>query len=94
MEAYYKLKLIGLIVSIIISSLIFIILSIAYIIAIIKENIIEKFFLSHGYKRILLGVSSVGVKAFYGWIRESDNNIADDRDIKCLSLKQIKEKYN
>jgi hypothetical protein len=41
----------------------------------------------------LLGVARFGGSAFYGWIRRSDNTIVDDRDIKKLSLSEIKEKY-
>jgi hypothetical protein len=59
----------------------------------IKENRIHKFFLSHGYKRELFDVPSVGKGAFYGWVRESDRKRVDDRDIKGWSLKKIKEKY-
>lgn len=94
MELYYKLKLIFIIIPIAVSAIIFIILSIAFVVATIKEKMVEHFFISHGYKRELLGVPSVGNGAFYGWVRESDHKIADDRDIKCLSLKQIKNKCN
>ena len=45
------------------------------------------------HKRELFDVASVGNGAFYGWVRESDNKRVDDRNIKGLSFKQIKEKY-
>ena len=93
MELYFKLKLIFIIIPIVVSAIIFIILSIAFVVATIKEKMVEHFFISHGYKRKLLGVPSVGNGAFYGWIRETDNKVADDRDIKHMHLKEIKEKY-
>ena len=67
----------------------FIALSIKYF----KEKKIEKFFKSHNYKRKLLGVPSFGNGGFYGWVRESDNKVVDDRDIIGMNLKMIKEKY-
>lgn len=93
MESYFKLKLYGLMVSVMLSTLLIIFLAICYTVALIKEKRIEKFFVSHGYKRELFGVPSVGNGAFYGWVRESDNKMADDRDIRHLSLGEIKVKY-
>lgn len=59
----------------------------------IREKRIHKFFTKHGYKRELFGVPSFGDGAFYGWVRESDNKRADDRDIRGLKVKRIKELY-
>lgn len=93
MELYFKLKFAGFIVSLTVSVILFIILLCAYLIAVIKEKRIEKFFLSHGYERKPLGVPRFGNGAFYGWVRKYDNKIADDRDIKGLSFQEIKERY-
>lgn len=95
MDAYFKFKMYTeYIIPIALLIIIFIITAILVAIGAVKEKMINKFFMSHGYKRRLLDVSSVGAKAFYGWVRESDYKVADDRDIKNLSMKQIKEKYN
>jgi hypothetical protein len=65
----------------------------------IRETRIKKFFVSHGYERILLDVASFGGDAYYGWIRYPDEskhitgNYVDDRELQGLSLKTIKEKY-
>lgn len=65
----------------------------------IKETRIKKFFVSHGYERILLDVASFGGDAYYGWIRQPDEskhitgNYVDDRELRGLPLKTIKEKY-
>lgn len=93
MEFYFKLKFIGFIISITISVILFIILFCSYIIAVIKEKRINQFFISHGYERELLGVPRFGNGAFYGWVRKLDNKIADDRDIKGLSLSEINKRY-
>ena len=94
MDAYFKFKMyIEYIIPIALLVILFVITAILIAIGSVKEKMINKFFLSHGYERKLLDVSSVGAKAFYGWVRESDYKVADDRDIKSLSLKQIKEKY-
>ena len=93
METYFKLKLFFAIIPITFSTLLLIVLFAYFVVSEVKERRIEKFFLSHGYVRKLLGVPSFGNGAFYGWVRESDNKIADDRDIKGLSFNEIKEKY-
>jgi hypothetical protein len=98
MDKYFEFKLY---VDYIIPFLIFVILLvialsvgiICYLIQYIQEKMISNFFLSYGYKRKLLGVSSVGAKTFYGWVRETDNKIVDDRDIRSMPLKEIKKKY-
>lgn len=95
MDAYFRFKMYTeYIIPIALLIIIFVITAILIVIGAVKEKMINKFFLSHGYERKLLDVSSVGAKAFYGWVRKSDYKVADDRDIKNLSMKQIKEKYN
>ena len=94
MDTYFKFKMYTeYIIPIVLLVILFVVVIICIAIGSVKEKMINKFFLSHGYERRLLDVSSVGAKAFYGWVRESDYKVADDRDIKSLSLKQIKEKY-
>ena len=93
MELYFKLKFVGFIFSLTVSVILFIILLCAYIMAVIKAKRVEKFFLSHGYKRELLGVPRFGNGSFYGWVRKSDHKTADDRDIKNLSFSEIKKRY-
>lgn len=58
-----------------------------------RNKNITKFFKSHGYERKLLNVSSVGGHAFWGWVREDPCKVVDDRDLKYMSLRAIKEKY-
>lgn len=93
MENYFKLKLFLAYIWFVILVIIGFILFIISIVARIKEIRIEKFFTSHGYERKLLDVPRFGNGAFYGWVRKSDNKIADDRDIKGLLFKEIKERY-
>lgn len=94
MDTYFKFKMITeYIIPIVLFVAIFLIVVIVGVISGIKESRIEKFFLTHGYKRELFDVASVGNGAFYGWARESDGKRVDDRNIKGWSLKQIKEKY-
>lgn len=94
MKAYFVFKLyMEYVIPIMLLLLLFFVVMVHVAIGTIKEKMIHKFFISHGYKRKLIGVSSFGAKSFYGWIRDYDYKIADDRDIKGWSLKQIKEKY-
>lgn len=94
MDTYFKIKMYAeYIIPIALLVIVFIITAIITAIGAVKEKMINKFFSSHGYERKLLDVSSVGAKAFYGWVRTSDYKVADDRNIKNLSIKQIKEKY-
>lgn len=58
----------------------------------IRKERVEKFFISHGYKRKLLDISLFG-EAFYGWIRESDGKVVNDLDIRNWSLKRIRKEY-
>lgn len=95
MNTYFKIKMyLEYIIPVAIMAIAIVYVAISYTIDSIKEKKINKFFLSHGYERKLLDVPSVGNGAFYGWKRESDHRIVDDRDIKHLSLKEIKEKYD
>ena len=94
MDAYFKFKLIleciipiSLIVAAIVIGITVVVMSD------IKEKRIEKFFLSNGYERKLLGVPLFGDGEYYGWVRESDNTIIDDRDIQGWSLRRIKKNY-
>ena len=65
----------------------------------IRETIIKKFFVSHGYERMLLDVARFGGDAYYGWIRQPDEskhitgNYVDDRELRGLPIKVIKKKY-
>jgi hypothetical protein len=94
MKAYFVFKLyMEYVIPIILLALLFVIAATHIVVGKIKERRIHRFFISHGYKRKLLGVSSFDAKSFYGWIRDYDYKIVDDRDIKGWSLKQIKEKY-
>lgn len=89
METYFKFKLTMEIIPIII----FVALCVLGVATYTKEHFVKKFFLSHGYERELLDVSSCGDGAFYGWVRKSDNRIVDDRDIAGWSLRKIKKEY-
>lgn len=87
MEKYFEYKLfmekaswIGLIILLVIYILLRLSLS---IIPAIRYKRIEKFFLSKGYKR----------KYDDRWVREVNGEVAFDRDIKRLSLREIKKKY-
>ena len=93
METYFRLKTLIEVIPIIVVVLIFVIGITRIILSIIKDYFIEKFFVSHGYKRELFGVPSFGDGAFYGWVRESDNRRIDDRDIEGWSLIKIIREY-
>ena len=93
-DFYIKLKLwMDYIIPIILIALIFIISFLAISVQYIKQKRVEMFFLKHGYKRKLFDVASVGDKSFYGWVRETDNKRVDDRDLRGLKFKTIKERY-
>lgn len=94
MNLYYKIKIfLDYILPITSFAFMLTVIGVFTTISVVKENRIKNFFVSHGYKRELFDVASVGNGAFYGWVRESDNKRVDDRNIKGLSFKQIKEKY-
>ena len=94
-DFYVKFKLwMEYLIPIILIVLIFVLSFLALSVQYIKQKRVENFFLKHGYKRKLFDVASVGGKSFYGWVREADNKRADDRDIKGLRFKTIKERYS
>lgn len=94
MDVYFKFKIYAeYIIPALLIGVLLVVIGICEVVHIVKESRINKFFLSHGYERKLLGVPSVGGGAFYGWVRESDHKIADDRDIRGWTLKEIKKKY-
>ena len=100
MNTYFKFKLAT---EYIIPLSIFALFVILTLIRVIKETIretrIKKFFVSHGYERALLDVAGFGGDAYYGWIRQPDEskhitgNYVDDRELRGLPIKVIKEKY-
>lgn len=91
-DFYIKFKLwMDYIIPIILIALIFIISFLAISVQYIKQKRVEKFFLKHGYKRKLFDVASVGDKSFYGWEREDKR--VDDRYLRGLKFKTIKERY-
>lgn len=100
MNTYFKFKLATeYIIPVSIFTLFVIVILIRGIKETIRETRIKKFFESHGYKRTLLGVAGFGGDAYYGWIRHPDEskhitgNYVDDRELRGLPLKTIKEKY-
>lgn len=100
MNTYFKVKLATeYIIPLCIFTLIVMVVLVRGIKESIRESRIKKFFESNGYERKLLGVASFGDGDFYGWIRQPDESkqitgqCADDRDLRGLSLKTIKEKY-
>lgn len=94
MEGYFKFKYYA---EFVIPVVIFVLLAVmtigGSIVTSIREKRIEKFFKKHGYKRELFDVASFGGGAFYGWVRKSDGKRVDDRDIRGLKVRQIKELY-
>lgn len=100
MNTYFKFKLATeYIIPVSIFTLLVIVILIRCIKETIRETIIKKFFVSHGYERILLDVASFGGDAYYGWIRYPDEskhitgNYVDDRELRGLPIKVIKKKY-
>lgn len=100
MNTYFKFKLVtGYIIPLSIFTLIVIVVLVRGIKETIRETRIKKFFESHEYERTLLGVAGFGGDTYYGWIRQPDEskqitgNCVDDRELRGLSLKTIKEKY-
>ena len=96
MNTYFKFKLAT---EYIIPISIFALSVIVVLVRSIKETRIKKFFVSHGYERILLDAASFGGDAYYGWIRYPDEskhitgNYVDDRELQGLPIKVIKKKY-
>ena len=100
MNTYFKFKLATeYIIPFSIFTLFVILTLIRVIKEVIRETRIEKFFVSHGYERTLLDVAGFGGNAYYGWIRHPDEskhitgNYVDDRELRGLPIKVIKEKY-
>lgn len=100
MNTYFKFKLATeYIIPVSIFTLFIIVILIHGIKETIRETRIKKFFESHGYERALLDVARFGGNAYYGWIRHPDEskritgNYVDDRELRGLPIKVIKEKY-
>ena len=100
MNTYFKFKLTTeYIIPLSIFALFVILTLIRVIKEIIRETRIKKFFESHGYERTLLGVAGFGGDVYYGWVRQPDEskhitgNYVDDRELRGLPVKVIKEKY-
>lgn len=96
MNTYFKFKLAT---EYIIPVSIFTLFVIVILIRGIKETRIKKFFVSHGYERTLLDMTSFGNDVYYGWIRYPDEskhitgNYVGDRELRRLPIKVIKKKY-
>lgn len=100
MNTYFKFKLATeYIIPVSIFTLFVIVILIRGIKETIRETRIKKFFESHGYERALLDVARFDGNAYYGWIRHPDEskhitgNYVDDRELRGLPIKVIKEKY-
>lgn len=100
MNTYFKFKLATeYIIPLSIFTLIVMVVLVRGIKESIREYRIKKFFESNGYERTLLGVAGFGGDTYYGWIRQPDESkqiagqYVDDRELRGLSLKTIKEKY-
>lgn len=94
MELYFKLKLIS---DFLLPFIIFAIIIIITFIKLMFDNIrckrIENFFNNNGYERRLFSVSSVGGICHYGWRREADGRSVWEKDLKGMTVRQIKRKY-
>ena len=95
-DLYFGIKLIG--GAIVVGLLVLISLSIFIkcLISSFKENRIEKYLTSIGYKRELISTASVGTNHTYGYERHRDDGWSDiirDYELRGMSLKQIKQKY-
>ena len=94
MELYFKIKLISdYLIPLIIFGTIIIITFIKITIEEFRWRRIERFFESNGYTRELLRTASVGTNHFYGWRREADRRVVWDKDLKGMTIRQIKQKY-
>ena len=90
MNTYFKFKLVTeYIIPVSIFTLFVIVILVRGIKETIRETRIKK----------LLGVAGFGGDTYYGWIRQPDESkqiagqYVDDRELRGLSLKTIKEKY-
>lgn len=100
MNTYFKFKLVAeYIIPFCIITFIIMVILIRCIKETIRETRIKKFFVSNGYERTLLDVAGFGGNVYYGWIRHPDEskhitgNYVDDRELRGLPIKVIKEKY-
>lgn len=69
---------------------------IGYLIASFKQSRIEKYLMSIGYKRELIGTASVGTNHIYGYERPRNDGWSDiicDSELRGMSLKQVKQTY-
>lgn len=95
-ELYFGIKLIGIAIVVGLFVLIFLSIFIKTLIASIRENKIEKYLISIGYKRELISTASVGTNHTYGYKRLRDDgwhDIIRDYELRGMSLKQAKQKY-
>ena len=95
-ELYFWIKLVGIAVAVGLFIIIFLSIFIRFLIASIKENRIEKYLISIGYKRELISTASVGTNHTYGYKRLRDDgwhDIIRDYELKNMSVKQVKKKY-
>lgn len=95
-ELYFGIKLVGIAIAVGLFIIIFLSIFIRFLIASIKENRIEKYLISIGYKRELISTASVGTNHTYGYKRLRDDgwhDIIRDYELKNMSVKQVKKKY-
>jgi hypothetical protein len=95
-ELYFGIKLIGIAIVVGLFVLIFLSIFIKTLIASIRENRIEKYLISIGYKRELIDTASVGDNHTYGYKRSKEDGWSDiirDYELRGMSLKQVKQKY-
>ena len=95
-ELYFQIKLIGSAIIIGLVILIFLSIFIKLLFISVKENKIEKYLISIGYKRELISTASIGTNHTYGYKRLRDDGWHDiicDYELKNMSVKQIKKKY-
>ena len=95
-ELYFGIKLIGAAIVIGLFVLVFLSIFINGLVSSIKENRIEKYLISIGYKRELISTASVGTNHTYGYKRLKNDGWSDiirDYELRGMSLKQVKQKY-
>ena len=95
-ELYFKIKLVGIAMAVGLFVLVLLSMFIKFLITSIRENSIEKYLISIGYKRELISTASVGTNHIYGYKRTNDNgwhDIIRDYELRVMSLKQVKQKY-
>lgn len=95
-EFYFRIKLVGIAVVVGLFVLTFLSIFIKLLVSSIKENRIEKYLISIGYKRELISTASVGTNHTYGYKRVRDDgwhDIIRDYELKNMSVKQVKKKY-